>query len=71
MDKLIIKKKKTKRIPQNNIIIKISNEASEMLDDICSRSGKTKLYVASCFIEYAYKHCEIVEVDEEDDCYDI
>lgn len=65
MEKLVFKKPVEKKAKDFGDNIRISRESADIVEEISAKIGKTKSYVASKMIKYAYEHCEIVDSEEE------
>lgn len=65
MEKLIFKNPVEKKGKDFGDNVRISREAVNMVEEISAKIGKSKSYVASRLITYAFEHVEIVESDEE------
>jgi hypothetical protein len=57
-------KKLVIEIDKNNVAVKISNKANALLEDVAKKSNKSKNYIASRMIEYAYEFVEYLEGGE-------
>lgn len=55
-DKLIIEVDNGER--DYRLVTRISQKANALLEDVVKRSGRSKAYIASKLIEYAYDHVE-------------
>lgn len=61
--KLIIEVDNGEREP--GIVVRVSDKANALLEDVTQRSKRSKAYVASRMIEFAYEFVQI-EGDDED-----
>lgn len=63
MDKLIIDTDMEEKNTSSNI--RISNKANALVDDLAKRSGRSKAYIASKMIEFAYEYTEVEGENEQ------
>ena len=63
MEKLIIEADKEEK--NTATLIRVNNKANALVDDLAKRSCRSKAYIASKMIEFAYEHTEVAGEDEE------
>lgn len=61
--KLVIEKEES---VGNCTLVRVNSKANALLEDVAKRSGRSKQYVASKMIEFAYDFIEYA--DEEKEC---
>lgn len=59
MDKLIITADKEEK--NTSTLIRVSNKANALVDDLAKRSGRSKVYILGKLIEFAYEHSEVAD----------
>lgn len=51
----------------NDIMVRVTPKAYALVTDIAQKSGRSKAYIASKMIEFAYDHIELIgEITEEE-----
>ena len=50
---------------KDGICIRVNEKANALLEDVAKKSKRTKQYIASKMIEYAYEFVEYAEYEEE------
>lgn len=58
-EKLIIEVENKKQ--EVGIVVKVSDKANALIEDIARKSRRSKQYVVSKMVEFAYEHIEIKE----------
>ena len=61
--KLIIEVDNSEREP--GIVVRVSDKANALLEDVAQRSKRSKAYVASKMIEFAYEFVQIEGAEED------
>ena len=59
MDKLLIEIETKEK--ETGCIIRVNEKANALVDDVAKKSGKSKTYIASKMIEYAFDRIEYIE----------
>ena len=63
MDKLIITADKEEK--NTSTLIRVSNKANALVDDLAKRSSRSKAYILGKMIEFAYEHSEVTGEGEQ------
>ena len=62
MEKLIIESDNGDK--EQGTIVRISRKANVLIDDIAKKSGRSKLFIASKMIEFAFDYTEVKGVTD-------
>lgn len=65
MDKLKIQKRDPESTHSNSTAVRVNRKALALVTDICEKTNRSQLEIASRLIEWAYEHVEVVDDIEE------
>ena len=65
MDKLKIQKRDPQDSSNNSTAVRVNRKALALVTDICEKTNRSQLDIASRLIEWAYEHVEVVDDIEE------
>ena len=65
MDKLKIQKRDPESNYSQSTAVRVNRKALALVSDICEKTNRSQLEIASRLIEWAYEHVEIVDDFEE------
>lgn len=65
MEKLRIQKRDPQDSSNNSTAVRVSRKALALVADICEKTNRSQLEIASRLIEWAYEHVEVVDDIEE------
>ena len=65
MDKLKIQRKDPETTHSNSTAVRVNRKALALVTDICEKTNRSQLEIASRMIEWAYEHVEVVDDFEE------
>lgn len=64
-EKLRIQRKDPESTSSNSTAVRVNRKALALVSDICEKTNRSQLEIASRLIEWAYEHVEVVDDLEE------